>query len=101
MNRRDSSGSTPLIGASRNGDLAVLELLINNGAKINIRGRLGLTALHYAAWEHLEIVIMLLDSGADVSRKDASDSTALDDAIYFGNKEIIRVLVLAELEVTN
>ena len=67
---------TPLMMASRRGDLATVEMLLHHGADetVNLRGELryqndiyrGFTALHWAALNgHPDIVTALLRAGAD------------------------------------
>ena len=46
-----------------------MELLINNGAKIEDQHFLGTTALHWACFRSpIEMVEMLVENGADVNR---------------------------------
>lgn len=63
--------------ACRNGALAVARDLRDHGADIDAAGYFGATALHWAALGgHEEVVEWLVDSGADVGRRDPRfDST--------------------------
>jgi ankyrin repeat protein len=49
-----------------------------------------MTACHYG---HFEIVKMLLESGADVNKKDINGATALHFASYNGSVAIVESLV--------
>jgi ankyrin repeat protein len=69
-----------------------LNLLLNAGASVNYKDNRGFTALHRAAeMGHIEIVKILLTSGADKSIE-AENHTALSLAQARENKEIIDML---------
>lgn len=56
---------TPLMEAVRGGDGATVRLLLESGAKVNMRDGHGLSALHYAVLSgRLEMMQMLLSAGA-------------------------------------
>lgn len=59
------SGYTALMWAANRGKKPLVELLLNNGADVNIQSKRGDTALTATNSEHLEIVKLLLDSGAN------------------------------------
>ena len=59
---------TPLMTASRKGQLVVARFLLDNGANVNLKGGNGNTPLHTAAQAgHKGMVEMLLARGADVN----------------------------------
>jgi uncharacterized protein len=63
-----SSGRTPLMDASFNGHKDVVKMLLDRGADIHVRCKLGYTALIWAAQRGFqEIVVLFLDRGADVN----------------------------------
>jgi len=66
-----SWGETPLQLAARYSHNEIVELLIDNGADVNVKGgNLGGMPLHHAAFEgHKEIVELLLAKSADVNAK--------------------------------
>src|SRR5215471_9568963 len=62
---RDQLGSTPLHDAAWNGDTAIIDLLLRNGADLEARhAETGSSPLHYAViTNHKEAVALLLDRG--------------------------------------
>ncbi|KAJ4129487.1 hypothetical protein NW765_016360 [Fusarium oxysporum] len=57
----------------REGDLPLMEILLDNGCKINTRDSLGQTSLHLAIrHNHFDIAQKLLSRGADINAEDNS-----------------------------
>ena len=70
--------------------LALVRLLLENGADVNARRKDGMTALHGAAWRgHAAVVQELLDAGADLTIPAAAGphagQTAADTALSQGH----------------
>lgn len=97
---------TLLIGASSDGDIPLMELLLGYGADTEARNDEGETPLGYAVgWEQREAVELLLDAGAQINAIEDNGAgvraTALDST---QNPELIAYLrsrgakTLAELE---
>jgi ankyrin repeat protein len=78
INARDASGSTPLLVAASNDDVAQLKQLLKAGANPNVRNKLETTPLLEAAFNsNLAIIEALLDAGADPNAPGADGQTPL------------------------
>lgn len=103
VNLRSKSGSTPLMFAAQ-GDLRSARVLLAAGARPNdVHPDTGQTALIIAStMGHTEIVVALLDSGADPNIKDANTFTALHAAVRdsdYGVDHASRVKAAATVKV--
>ncbi len=83
-----------LLNAAKNGDLAQVQVLLNEDADVNAKDKNHKTALMWAAVKgHTDVVKLLLDSGASVHIKTMiGGKTALQYATDKGHTEIIRLL---------
>ena len=85
---------TPLIGAAKNGHIAIVNELLNYGAHIDDHDANGDTALILAArWFHLNIVKVLLSRGADRNKKNSLGWTPLCCAVYHSWFELAATLL--------
>ncbi|KAJ7152700.1 ankyrin repeat-containing domain protein [Mycena crocata] len=86
---------TPLLIASINGHYDVVQILVENGANVNlqIRHRNALQAASY--WGHESIVSFLIKNGADSNQKNRSSSsdTPLQVASEMGHQGIVQLLL--------
>ena len=84
-----------LIEAVKNNDINRVNSILNNGKEnINAKDRDGWTALIWASCKgDLEIVKLLVESGADIDAKDNDGWTALMRASWRGYSEIVQYLV--------
>ncbi len=74
-------GVSPLAMAALGGDLALAQLLLDSGAKVDARNRDGSTPLHGAAFlGRVALLELLLDRGAAPDSRSASGDTALTAA---------------------
>lgn len=93
----DESGSTALMWACYDQKLEIVELLLENGADVNIVSNTGDTALTIAIREgHVAIVEMLLEYGADTRVKNDRGENPLIMATRLKNTEIVNLLVLKQ-----
>lgn len=112
VNATADRGMSVLMNASRadyrsdvTGRLQILNLLLQHGARVDVRDGDGKTALHYAVVDimseaggfraHPEIVSLLLEKGADVNAMDESGVTALMETalIWKGTLDLPRLLI--------
>ncbi len=92
-NQRGAVDDTPLHIAARKGALDDVEVLLQNGAAIDIAGDLGNTPLHYAAMSgKTEAVNKLLACGANPRLANEFGQTALEVADLGGHDKVAEVL---------
>jgi L-ascorbate metabolism protein UlaG (beta-lactamase superfamily) len=96
LNNINEQGISPLISAVREGNVGLVQMLLDNGARADIKeNRYGMTALHSAAiFGKLEVVRALADHIKNFEAKDKSDHTALYYANKYGHKQIADLLIL-------
>lgn len=73
------TGITPLHFAAESGNVECVQFLLDNGCDANASAMTGKTPLHYAA-KNIEIMKILISSGADPLIKDNLQKTALEYA---------------------
>src|SRR4029453_11204476 len=83
-----------LLQAVRRGAEATVRALLDQGASLESRNRLGDTPLNIAAKNgHTRLGLLLIERGADVNHKDLSGVTPLMSAAYNGDLELTRALL--------
>ena len=91
---------TPLHQAARRGDLAIAELLVSYGGRIDQRDANGNTPLHTAALgNHAAVVSFLLQRGAGVDALNAYGKSPLHKAAMEGSLEAVQTLVAHHAQV--
>lgn len=108
INFRNGEGKTALMVASGKYKSAIVELLIQNGASVNLKDgnytkfyyhdltsriRSEVTALMYAAKTYLKNVIFLVEAGANINDVDMSGDTALHYAVSNNLDTIVKYLI--------
>nr|WP_246022989.1 ankyrin repeat domain-containing protein [Lysobacter terrigena] len=90
--RPEPPGGQPALLAaagSEDDDPAGVQLLLKHKARVDARDRSGRSALHVAAYAgHIEIVIALLEAGADASLADAQGRTPIMESVRGGHLEV-------------
>ena len=103
-------GAEPLTLAVLKGNAEIVQLLLDNGADIEIKAKdkNGATPLHYAAFFlHEEMASLLIKSGADVNSIDANGVTPLDSAtqikltVLKDAQKLEKVMAIIELLIKN
>ncbi len=89
----DSEGDISLHAASKEGNLAVVQLLLDGGAEVNKRDQSYETPLDLASGEGIfEVANLLIEHGANVNSRDKFGST-LHKASEFGHLDVVRLLL--------
>src|SRR3989344_905148 len=97
----------PLDQAARDGNLPEVKRLLEKGENPNDLNKWGTTALTGASTykadsaPHTEIVRYLVTHGADVNKRVADGTTALNEASFWGHIETVRVLLGAKADVNS
>lgn len=95
-NAADSTGSTPLTRAATQGNMQIVQALVEAGADVNQpdRATYQATALMVATTNNsVDIAQYLIANGADVDAVDAFGDSALNWAAYYGWVGYVRVLL--------
>jgi len=94
INNLDEEGVSLLHLAARWNRVEMTQILIDHGARVNIRLKDGSTPLHVAArFNCPPVAEVLLKSGAKPSLVDALNNTALHHAVRRRNKDMVDLLV--------
>ncbi|KAL8837870.1 MAG: hypothetical protein Q9170_002345 [Blastenia crenularia] len=93
--RCDRSGGTALCIAVSFGERGqIIQVLLDNGADINLQNKIGYTPLHVAATrKHEKVVQLLLDEGADIDAHSEPHGTALYQAVQEGREKVVQMLL--------
>lgn len=101
-------GSTPLMRAAKDADVAMMRILLDHGADPGLATASGRTALMFAAArlsgfrgsenrgseaEALEAIALCLERGADINAADAAGQTALHLAALRAENPVVKLLV--------
>ncbi|XP_054162869.1 integrin-linked protein kinase homolog pat-4-like [Oppia nitens] len=96
MNQGDDHGFSPLHWSAFAGRVALVDLLITKGARINATNMGDDTALHLAgAHGHKDVVHLLLRHKADVNAVNEHGNTPLHYACFWGYQHIAEQLITA------
>jgi ankyrin repeat protein len=93
LNRRDNNGNTPLMWAASVGNEQLVELLIDQGASVNLQNFVGETALYIAAARGFEkICALLIENGSNTRFSTLEGSSPLHIAAASGHVSIVYLL---------
>ena len=98
VNGKDSLGNTPLLQCEHldfhSENLEIMELLIENGADLDVVGHHGETILHKVINNgNLKTAELLLNSGANIEATSSQGNTPLWTAAWHGNVDAVRLLI--------
>lgn len=93
LNSVNENGSTPLILACYYNNIDVVRELVYQGADIDSKIDMGTALMAAVVKGNDDIVLFLLEKGANPNLKDSNQSTALIYATLFKNKEIMSMLI--------
>ncbi|CAF0926663.1 unnamed protein product [Brachionus calyciflorus] len=94
INQADKHGRTGLILAASEGHLAIMDILIEKGADLNLQDRDGLSALSWACLKgNFNAALSLLNNGVDLNHSDLSGRTPLDLATFYGDVRLVQLLI--------
>ncbi|XP_026800459.2 CARD- and ANK-domain containing inflammasome adapter protein [Pangasianodon hypophthalmus] len=97
INDRNVSSGTLLHLAAEHGQVPVINFLLCQGAKLDLRDGLGRTALHKASeMGHTAAVVALVRAGADIYATDQASKTPQHLAAQNGHENAVRMLVVEE-----
>src|SRR6266436_3104382 len=91
---QDLSPNAQLLVAARQGDLGAVARLLDAGAAVNSRNRLGDTPLLIALKNgYKDMARLAVERGANVNLANLSSVTPLMAASFSGNAELVKVLL--------
>lgn len=100
LEQTGANGMTPLMAASRQGQIDALRQFIAAGAKPNARNDDGNNALWLAcAGGHMEAIDMLIEAGVDIDNQNDNGATALMYAASAGKHRIVERLLQAGADI--
>lgn len=110
INARNRWGKTPLLDAAHRNRFNVCRFLLEHGADYTIADNDSNSILHYAAWrdnhESVKSILDAIQNGATETRanllamKNKNGNTALQEALYRKNSQVVQLLVAGGAKVT-
>eukprot|EP01041_Mallomonas_annulata_P004492 gene4491-8935_t len=94
-NQSENSGCTALICAAHQGNIEVVQILLQAGARKEIKDKQkGITAVMHAAHQgHVEVVVELVSAGCSINTVDKDGWSILMYAASKGRSEVVRSII--------
>jgi ankyrin repeat/SAM/basic leucine zipper domain-containing protein 1 len=103
VNMRQRNGMTPLMMACKEGSEKIVDEMIKGNADINGQDVMGWTPLiwsvHHSKYGEMEIILLLLNAGADVTVKCFRGQTAHTHALNLGYQHIAAQIPTGETDI--
>eukprot|EP00055_Hartaetosiga_balthica_P000260 m.136088 g.136088 ORF g.136088 m.136088 type:complete len:1000 (+) comp10424_c0_seq1:78-3077(+) len=94
LEEMDSNGRTAMHAAAYMASVEFCTLLVDSGAKVNVKDKNWITPLHLACMSgNANLVEFLVNNGADMQALDRSYRTVLHTAVSSGNEDVVHRLV--------
>jgi ankyrin repeat protein len=99
--KKEENDCDKLLSAVKNGEVKLLNKIIDQGCDLNAKGSYGITALIWAAEKgHYDITKILLENGARVNDTSDNGVTPLINAAFKGSYKIVELLISHGADVT-
>ena len=102
INAIDKDNTTALMWAIQKKHMDIARFLIDKGADVNVQGN-SEALITAAGYGYTELVILLLEKGANINSLNSAHCSALMIASYMGEPETAKILIDkgAKLDITN
>lgn len=98
--RKDGEPRSPLVTAARNGNLEIVQLLLDSGPDVEFHTKGDEPPLIAAAQNgHLSTVKLLIEIGADANRQSVGNGTALTGASKYGHINVVIYLISEKVDI--
>lgn len=97
INSKDNNRWTPLMWATKSGEVKTVQALLHNKASIDLENIDGNTALHITAvYGCVSITKLLLDHGADMAGRNKYGQSVIDLAVKHDADDVVMTVIMHE-----
>jgi len=97
INQPDEHGWSALRKASRAGDMTIVSLLLDNGAKVTDKDRI--VVITAASWGRVDVLRQLLEANAKVDDSAEWEVSPLVSAARYGHLAVVKLLIEYEADI--